>query len=441
MRECPHLEVAKRLLRQETSTKSDFKPTSARTSTPPDSTSAFKKDGTAVVYETTDSPVRVCDPALPVCEGSSPGTPRMALFFVLGAVQTLPTWILADSGSVRNLIDEAVYRKLPYQPPIRDPGDCRVIGGNGEALDLKGFTVLPITLGTALLWHEFGVVPNLPLEVLIGADILASHQCSLLYLQGNQKRLFFGKENCAGCEQFRNDPDVGTSAQLKFVEMKPKRRRNRLRFSANFVATLPEAEECKQNIRRGTCCRKFSCRNSNGRHCRTRTSANRTSIRKTSEGIGRPSCIKPADSRRRAHATGESSEGQSRRVRSITNRPWPNLGGSPYYQNRRREAISPQTQANSFCTPPVPRGRSRIAALNRRDLGSRPRRLPLRFQDGYRSQEGWYSAHVRGLQKHKRSNRERCLPSTSHRHRVANLGQSQILRGPRPHNGLSSSRD
>ena len=69
-------------------------------------------------------------------EESTPGAARMQLFFVLGAVQNLPIWILADSGSVRNLISEAIYRKLPYQPPIRDPGDCRVIGGNGELLDL-----------------------------------------------------------------------------------------------------------------------------------------------------------------------------------------------------------------------------------------------------------------------------------------------------------------
>ena len=69
----------------------------------------------------------------------------MQLFIVLGAVQTLPSLILTDSGSVRNLVDKIEYKKLPYQPPIRDPGDCRVIGGNGEPLDLKGFTVLPVT--------------------------------------------------------------------------------------------------------------------------------------------------------------------------------------------------------------------------------------------------------------------------------------------------------
>ena len=65
----------------------------------------------------------------------------------------------------------------------------RVIEGNGDALDLKGVAVLPVALGSNLIWHEYGVVPNLPLEVLVGADVLAPHLCSLLYLKNNKKRL------------------------------------------------------------------------------------------------------------------------------------------------------------------------------------------------------------------------------------------------------------
>ena len=67
-----------------------------------------------------------------------------------------------------------------------------MIGGNGEPLKLRGFTVLPVAFKATLLWHEFGFVPELPLEVLIGADILSAHQCSLFYLKNNQKRLKFG---------------------------------------------------------------------------------------------------------------------------------------------------------------------------------------------------------------------------------------------------------
>ena len=96
--------------------------------------------------------MQVIDPALPaMSEESTPGTPRMQLFFVLGAVQTLPVWILADCGFLRNLIDESVFNRLPFKPSIKDPGDIRVIGGNGEALDLRGFAVLPVSLGSNLI--------------------------------------------------------------------------------------------------------------------------------------------------------------------------------------------------------------------------------------------------------------------------------------------------
>ena len=165
----------------------------------------------------------------------------MQLFFILGAVQILPIWILADSGSVCNLIDESVYNRLPFKTQIRDHGDVRVMRGNGEALDLKGFAVLPVALGSNLIWHEFGVVPNLPLEVLLGADVLAPHLCSLLYLKNNKKRLQFGIQLCPRCLQYRTDPEVGSQKQLRFVDRSLKCKRNRLRVGYNFLATLPKA--------------------------------------------------------------------------------------------------------------------------------------------------------------------------------------------------------
>ena len=98
-----------------------------------------------------------------------------------------------------------------------------------------------------MIWHEFGVVPNLPLEVLIGADVLTNQHCSLLYLKDNQKRLTFGNENCTECDRFRTNQEVGALAQLKFFDWNPKRRRNRCKIGGNFVATLPEADGYEKN--------------------------------------------------------------------------------------------------------------------------------------------------------------------------------------------------
>ena len=224
MRECPRLTEAAAVLERSDVGKSAETVTASApppTPVPNEPNSAFKRNGTAALAENSDSTevpfVQVVDPALPAMSAeSTPGTSRMRLFFVLGAVQTLPVWVLADSGLVRNLIDESVYNRLPFKPPVKDPGDVGVIGGNGEALDLRGFIVLPISIGNTILWHELCVVPRLPLEVLVGADILAAHQCTLQYLKDNKKKLHFGLENCTTCCRFRNDPEVGPHDPASF---------------------------------------------------------------------------------------------------------------------------------------------------------------------------------------------------------------------------------
>ena len=54
-------------------------------------------------------------------------------------------------GFVRNLINEAVNKRLSFKPPNQNPGNVQIIEGNGEALDLKGFAMLLISLGSNLL--------------------------------------------------------------------------------------------------------------------------------------------------------------------------------------------------------------------------------------------------------------------------------------------------
>lgn len=65
----------------------------------------------------------------------------------------------------------------------------RIIGENCEVIDLKSFAVMLVSFGTTLVWHEFGVMFNLPLELLIETEILASHFCSLPYLKNNKSAI------------------------------------------------------------------------------------------------------------------------------------------------------------------------------------------------------------------------------------------------------------
>ena len=123
-------------------------PQTSRT-TPNGPNSTFQRNGTATLMKTSDSAaqcqVQVLDPALPAVHTTQINS-RMQLFFVFGSVQSIPVYILADSGSVRNLIDEVFFNRLSFQPPIKSPGEVRVIGGNGEPLELKGFRPCPSLL-------------------------------------------------------------------------------------------------------------------------------------------------------------------------------------------------------------------------------------------------------------------------------------------------------
>ena len=86
-----------------------------------------------------------------ISQDSTSGTLQMQLVFILRAVQTLPAgyWQIpaqfATSSMNLFIIDSL------FKPSIRDPKDVRVIGGNGEALDLKGFALLPVAFGSSYL--------------------------------------------------------------------------------------------------------------------------------------------------------------------------------------------------------------------------------------------------------------------------------------------------
>ena len=246
---CPQLGAASRFVRQSAAGPSTSNVAKAESKADASSRKPFHaSDATNVVVddpmeveEASQAPeLRVLDPAMPAVP--TPNTSRMRLFFVESMVQSTPMWILADSGSSRNLINELAFSRLLFQPPLRPPGDVRVVGGSGEVLQIKGFAVLPISFGTTLVWHEFGVVKDLPLEALIGGDVFTPHFCTLQYLKNNRKRLEFGTQTCSECERNRSDPECGAAVQLRFVDRELKRKRNRVRLKLNFVAVLPDEQ-------------------------------------------------------------------------------------------------------------------------------------------------------------------------------------------------------
>ena len=246
---CPQLGAASRFVRQSAAgpstsnvAKAESKAdASSRKPFPVTDATKFVVDDLMEVEDAAQAPKpQVLDPATPAVP--TPNTSRIKLFFVESMVQSTPMWILADSGSSRNLISEITFSRLPFQPPLRPHGDVRVIGSSGEALHLKGFAVLPISFGSTLVWHEFGVVKDLLLEMLIGGDVFIPHFCTLQYLKNGKKQLEFGLQTCSECEHNRSDPESGAAVQLRYVDQELKRKQNRVKLKQNFVAVLPDKQ-------------------------------------------------------------------------------------------------------------------------------------------------------------------------------------------------------
>ena len=204
-------------------------------------TSFFGEDSPAMPIFESLQPAESCEEAWLAAMGSSPGNARTALSFFAGNIQNQTYWILVDSGSVRNLIDDRVFDSLPYQPPLRQR-DVQIFGGNGGALSIRGFAVLPVVICGAVIWHEFAVVHELPLRAIIGADILQPHLASLSYLNGHQKKLELGTGECAICKEKKTLTDEGCSAQMRYVERNIRDLRIRYQIEDGFMAVLPLKE-------------------------------------------------------------------------------------------------------------------------------------------------------------------------------------------------------
>lgn len=100
-------------------------------------------------------------------------------------MKSLPLYILADSGSARNLISKAMFKRLTFKPKLRSTRDVCMIRFNKNHLIIDGFALLQASIGTVVLKHAFCVCLMLLNDYIINGKVLWSHQCSLLYESGD----------------------------------------------------------------------------------------------------------------------------------------------------------------------------------------------------------------------------------------------------------------
>ena len=109
-------------------------------------------------------------------------------------------WCLADSGTCKNFISSRLYFQLPHRVELKPIVKEKVIAGNGKEMDVLGRAIFKIKVCDKQLYHLFGVVNNLPVEVLIGGEFLKAHGCTLTYAPTGRNRFDLGVNECNACQ-------------------------------------------------------------------------------------------------------------------------------------------------------------------------------------------------------------------------------------------------
>ena len=121
---------------------------------------------------------------------------KRLLFWVITSIQNRNLWALADTGSCRNLMSEKFWKALPIPVILTPPGSTVVVAGDGKILDLLGWTIINFEIAGQTVYHEIGVVKDLPVEFLIGGELMKPHSCSLQYVTSGCNTFHLGSLTC-----------------------------------------------------------------------------------------------------------------------------------------------------------------------------------------------------------------------------------------------------
>ena len=133
-----------------------------------------------------------------ILTNSEPSCKR-SLFWVTASVQDKNVWTLADTGSCRNLMSNAFWESLPIHDVLTPPGSTVVVAGDGKTLDLLGWATIRFEIAGRALYHEVGIVRDLPLDFLLGGEFMRPHQCNLQYSTVGRNTFTLGDVPCSKC--------------------------------------------------------------------------------------------------------------------------------------------------------------------------------------------------------------------------------------------------
>ena len=160
------------------------------------------------------------------------------LFFLGITLQQKRVWALIDSGSSRNIMSEELYRTLIVRPVLQTSEE-NIVAGNGKPIVLRGVAVFAVRLTTFWLFHEFGVVAELPLPAIIGGELMRKHAARITYQPRGEHLFELGNAVCDTCTRIRNAMVESGDPQLRYCIDTPRRPDAVLRRDVPILVAVP----------------------------------------------------------------------------------------------------------------------------------------------------------------------------------------------------------
>jgi hypothetical protein len=92
------------------------------------------------------------------------------------------------------------FRGLGVQPELDERPGTLVVG-NGQVLDVAGWTELKFSVLDKDVMHEIGILHDLPVPMLLGGEFMAPHQAELRYKPDETVDIRLGRRPCLSCKK------------------------------------------------------------------------------------------------------------------------------------------------------------------------------------------------------------------------------------------------
>ena len=160
------------------------------------------------------------------------------LFFLGITLQQKRVWALIDSGSSRNIMSEELYRTLIVRPTLQTSEE-NIVAGNGQPIVLLVSPLFAVRLTNFWLFHEFGVVAELPLPAIIGGELMRKHAARITYQPQGEHLFELGNAVCDTCTRIRNAMVETGDPQLRYCIDTPRRPDSVLRRDLPILVAVP----------------------------------------------------------------------------------------------------------------------------------------------------------------------------------------------------------